>query len=361
MHTYIACRYEILKTIKMKKLSFVTASIFVMLVFVLFSCTKKSDPAPDPALKIGLVGGLGSFSDAGFNQNIYTGLQLATADFPIISEARESKTVSDISTSIDYFIAKGFNLIITAGFDAAQATVTAANANPGTDFLLVDYSVANPPSNLLCAVFDVDQSSFPCGFLAAYWAYRQKPSNPVAGYVAGPAIPAIRQFSVSYANGIKYFNTQYQKNVLSLGYNATSFTDTLQGARLADSLMNRNASVIFAFAGTTGNGALYKVKESGKWAIGVDVDQYISIPQVGPVLLTSCMKGLDVMVYDVIYDYYNLYFPGGTVIHGDLANGGVAIAPFHDYEALIPDSIKAAIVIIEGGIKNGQIKTGWPE
>jgi len=91
------------------------------------------------------------------------------------------------------------------------------------------------------------------------------------------------------------------------------------------------------------------------------VDQFISIPQVGTVLLTSCMKALNVMVYNVIYGYTNSVFAGGTVVHGKLSNSGVGIAPFHDYDAQIPDSIKTALVSIESGIKDGTIKTGWPE
>ncbi len=332
-----------------------------MLLFISTSCLKTSDPLPQPVFKIGLVGGLGNFSDAGFNQAILAGLQQAAKDFPIVTEARESRTTADFTANINYFLANSFDFIITCGYDAAQATLYAANANKGTAFMILDYAMTTPPANVLCAVFDVDQSSFPCGFLAAYWAYKQNPALPVTGFVGGPEISEIRQFSVSYAHGIAYFNSKYNQHVVSRGYYASSFTDSLQGARLADSLMHQNASVIFAFAGTTGNGALYKVKDAGKWAIGVDVDQYISIPAVGSVLLTSCMKGLDVMVYNVIYGYVNYYFPGGTVIHGNLANKGVGIAPFHNYDSQIPDSIKVALSNIAIGIKDGTIKTGWPE
>ena len=345
----------------MKKFVFLSAGIMAMLAFTLTSCLKTSDPVPQPTLKIGLVGGLGGFSDGGFNQSIFSGFQQAAKDFPISTSARESRTSADFASNISYFVANGFNLIITAGYDAAQATINAANANPKVNFVILDYSMSTPPANLLCAVFDVDQSSFPCGFLAAWWAFKKNPSNPVTGFVGGPEIPGIRQFSVSYIHGIEYFNTKYNKNVVSQGYYASSFTDSIQGARLADSLMAKNASVIFAFAGTTGNGTLYKVKDAGKVAIGVDVDQYISIPQVGPVLLTSCMKALNVMVYNVIYGYTNSVFAGGTVVHGKLSNGGVGIAPFHNYDAQIPDSIKSALVTIQTGIKEGTIKTGWPE
>ncbi len=345
----------------MNKFSFFAWSIILILPYVLSSCLKTSEPEPLPALKIGLLGGLGGFSDAGFNQNMLAGYQRAAKDFPIICQAYDCKTSEDISKGIKLYLSYGFDLIITSTFDAAQATIDAAYANPGTDFILIDYAVVSPPPNLMCVVFDVDQSSFPCGFLAAYWAYSQNNSYPVAGFVAGPEIPEILQFSVSYSNGIDYFNKKYSKNVAVLGYHASSFSDTLQGARLADSLIRQNASIIFAFAGKTGNGALYKVKDAGKCAIGVDVDQYFSIPQVGPVLLTSCMKELDIMVYGLLKGYYYQYFQGGTVIHGNLNDNAVGMAPFHNYDALIPDTIKSALVGITTGIKNGTIKTGWPQ
>ncbi|MCX6282064.1 MAG: BMP family ABC transporter substrate-binding protein [Bacteroidetes bacterium] len=344
----------------MKRLSVVFLSLILLSGILLSSCLKVKDPVPQTYLKVGLVSGLGGFKDAGFNQGILAGLQQIAYDFPMICQAKESPTKADIEVNINYFLANGYNLIITSGYDASLATVVAANANPKTSFLILDYSMASPPSNLLCAVFDVDQSSFPCGFLAAYWALRQSPSNPVAGFVAGTDIPEIRQFSVSYSHGVAYFDSIYNKNVQTLGYFANSFNDTLQGARLADSLLKQNISTIFVFAGKTGNGALYKVKEAGKYAIGVDVDQYYSIPAVGPVLLTSCMKGLTNMTYSIVRSFYYNHFPGGTIVHGTLDNGGVGIAPFHDFDTKIPDSIKISLNNVINGIKNGTIKTGWP-
>jgi len=161
-----------------------------------------------------------------------------------------------------HFLTHGFDLIITAGFDAAQSTVNAANTNPGTDFVIIDYSMTSPPSNLLCAVFDVDQASFPCGFLAAWWAYKQNYSNPVAGFVAGPrylksassrwVIPT--ELPISITCIIK---------MLFTGLLCKLLFRHPSGAKLADSLLQQNASIVFAFAGKTGNGALYKVKEAG--------------------------------------------------------------------------------------------------
>jgi hypothetical protein len=69
-----------------------------------------------------------------------------------------------------------------------EPTLDAALANPGTNFMIIDNFVENAPSNLTSVVFDVDEASFPCGFLAAYWALKQNPGAPHAGYVARPGV-----------------------------------------------------------------------------------------------------------------------------------------------------------------------------
>jgi basic membrane protein A len=333
----------------------------VLLLSLTISSCKKHNDNNVVVPKVGLVSGVGGFSDAGFNQSIYSGFIHATKTLPLHCEARESFSTADISSNINYFVNNGFSLVITVGYQAAQFTQDAAKAHPGIGFSILDYSYDTIRPNVECVVFDVDQGSFPCGFLAAWWSNSHNPMTPKVGFVGGPDIPGIRQFSVSYTKGVEYFNTKYNKNVQTLGCYATSFGDTLEGARLADSLLKLNVNTIFAFAGQTGNGALYKVKEAGRWAIGVDVDQYNSIPAVGSVLLTSCMKQLGVVTYAILTDYTLGAFAGGNVIHGNLANNGVGLAPFHEYELFIPDSINRAINTIENGIIAGTIKTGWPE
>lgn len=339
----------------MKKIT-CTAIFIVIAVFTIFSSCHRTQ---ESALKIGLISGVGGFNDRGFNQDILDGYKLFKDDYGFYGGTRECLSEADFASNINYFLADGFDLIITVGYAASSATIEAARANPGTDFIILDYSMDNPSANLLCVIFQVDESSFPCGFLAAYWAQRQNPTRPLAGFVAGPDIPQIRQFSESYSHGIAYYNQQYQKNVGVEGYFASSFSDTLQGAQLADSLIRQNASVIFAFAGKTGNGALYKVKEAGKWAIGVDVDQYYSIPEVGSVLLTSCVKHLKTTVYSLLQGYNNGTYYGGQVVKCDLKRAGVGMAPFHEYETAIPDSIKVALDSIMDGIQKGKISTGW--
>ena len=328
---------------------------------MLNSCKKSTDNSPVMFLKVGLVGGPSGFSDAGFNQAIWTGCYNAAKDFHMNLQGRPSLTSDEFKANIAYFVENNYDIIIAAGYDAAEATLNAATANPGIRFVILDYSASTPPSNLLSVLFDVDQASFPCGFVAAWWEWTHNPADPAVGFVGGPPIPSIMQFSVSYAKGVEYFDSLYHKNVQTLGYYAMSFIDTLEGARLADSLLKKNVNTVFTFAGKTGTGTLYKMKEAGKWAIGVDVDQFYSVPEVGQSLITSCVKELTVVTYGILDDFFYGKFAGGTTLHASLSNNGVGLAPFHDFNASIPDSVKNAVSLIRAVIINGTIKTGWPE
>jgi len=343
----------------MKRVSFRSILICSILCLTLGSCKKNDNTGPFYLFKVGIMADAAGFNDRGFNQSALAGVAQATAEIPIYYEALIGTTEADFQSIIDYFVLNQFDIIISAGYLPADMMVASSLLYPEAQFVLLDVLPEVQPANLTCAVFDVDQASFPCGFLAAYWAFVKDPGQPVAGYVGGPAIPNINQFSVSYMHGIDYFNNLYGLNVGVMGANTPDFNDTLQAAHLADSLMLDGADVLFAFAGKAGNGALYQVKSSGKWGIGVDVDQYLSIPEVGDILLTSCMKEMQQVVYDILMAFNNGTFVGGEVIHGDLANKGVGLAPFHDFESRIPDSISNEIMNIMTGIENGTIQTGW--
>jgi basic membrane protein A len=339
----------------MNKQTRVILAALLAVAMVVGAC-RRDEP---PVLKIGLIAGEGDFNDRGYSENIHTGFSAILKDFGMEGVALATASTQDIPGHIAYLLSKKFDLIITIGSMSAEATVQAAEANPDIDFILIDHTIENPPANLLCLVFDIHEAAYPCGFLAAYWADRKSPAIPMAGYVAGPDSPEIRQFLTPYARGVIQYNQRYGRGVLLSGHFATSFADTLQGAQLAGSLLEEGAAVLFAFAGRTGTGALYKVKEAGRWAIGVDVDQYYSIPEVGSTLLTSCVKMLNSTVYGVLKDYISGTFEGGRTLHNNLQSGGVRLAPFHDYSEAIPDSIKGAISEILEGIMDGTIETGW--
>jgi len=196
--------------------------------------------------------------------------------------------------------------------------------------------------------------------VATWLADIKDSADPKIGYVGGMKIPPVEQFIVAYEKGMEYYNQKYGKSVQLLGVYVGDFEAPDQGKIKGNSLIDEGVDVLFGAGGKTGNGALAAARERGIWGIGVDVDQYFTLPSEKGILITSIMKKLDNAVFGTIKDAMEGNFKGGGVYVGTLANGGVGLAPFHDFEDKVPDNIKKDLKEIQKGIIEGNIDTGWP-
>jgi len=112
--------------------------------------------------------------------------------------------------------------------------------------------------------------------------------------------------------------------------------------------------VIFGAGGKTGNGALIETAANkGVYCIGVDTDQWETVPEARPCLISSAMKLITPGVFDLISKAKEGNFPAGNYV------GEVGLAPFHDFDAQIPAEVKAKIAEIDKGLRDGSISTGY--
>jgi basic membrane protein A len=310
-------------------------------------------------LKVGMVSDVGGLDDASFNENTWEGLQRADDELAVCAKFIESQAQADYEKNITEFAEQDYDLIITVGFLLGDATGKMAAEYTDTKFAIIDFAYDPPIPNTAGIVFNVDEAAFPIGYLAAGWANLKDPDDPQVGYVGGMQIPPVEQFIVAYEAGVAYYNEQKGTNVLVKGVYVGDFEAPDQGKIQGNSLIDEGVDVIFGVGGKTGNGGLAAAKERGKWGIGVDVDQYFTLPNEQDILITSCMKRLDNAVFAVVESATTDQFPGGGVYVGTLENGGVGLAPYHDYEDDIPDELKAEVEAIIEGIKAGEIDTGW--
>jgi basic membrane protein A len=95
--------------------------------------------------------------------------------------------------------------------------------------------------------------------------------------------------------------------------------------------------------------------EPHKWAIGVDTDQYISIgPPTNGAILTSAQKAIDVSVLDFFNQVAGGYL-GGTDYSGTIANDGVLLAPYHDYDSQFSADLKAEVDALKAKLADGSV------
>jgi len=119
--------------------------------------------------------------------------------------------------------------------------------------------------------------------------------------------------------------------------------------------MDEGADIIMPVAGPVGLGAAAAIKERGNaYLIGVDSDWVLTSQEYADITLTSVMKLMDATTFQVIQSVIDGTFKGGNVV-GTLANKGVALAPYHNLDSMVPAELKAEIEQLQADIIAGKI------
>src|SRR5919201_793494 len=119
------------------------------------------------------------------------------------------------------------------------------------------------------------------------------------------------------------------------GY-SQDFVDQAKCKEIALNQIAQGAKVVFQVAGQCGLGALDAAKEKGVQGIGVDADQ----SYLGPHILTSALKKVDVAVKDAIARAQKGQYNGGSDVIATVKNGGVGIGKLGPEGTKYADQIK---------------------
>jgi basic membrane protein A and related proteins len=330
------------------------------------SSSSSSAPAAS-AFKSCVVSDTGTINDKSFNQSAYDGATSAAAASggKITAQFLPSSSPSDYATNITDFINQKCGIIVTVGFLMGDATKTAAAANASQKFAIVDFSYSPALSNVDALVYNTVEDGFQGGYLAAAMSKTGK----VATF-GGQKLPTVTIYMDGFWDGVQYYNQQKHKNVQVLGWNEKTqngtftgnFTDLTIGQRVTTTLISEGADVIFPVAGNVGLGAAKAVQTADAAAgtqkvnmMWVDTDGCISAAQYCKYFITSIDKGITASVNTAVKAAQGGTFKGGNYV-GTLANGGVGLAPFHDFASKIPASVKSALNQIKADIISGKIK-----
>jgi basic membrane protein A len=312
-----------------------------------------------------MVTDTGGINDKSFNASAWQGMQEAAAANPKITvKYLQSTSQSDYVPNINTFLGEKCGIIVTVGFLMAQATQTAAQKNPSQHFAIVDNAYNPPIKNVDALLFNTVQD----GFLGGYLAAGMSKTGKVATF-GGMELPTVTIYMDGFWDGVQYYNSKHGTHVQVLGWNEQTqkgsftgdFTNQTKGQTVTQTFISEGADVIFPVAGNVGLGAAKAVQDADSAGghvamLWVDTDGCISAAQYCKYFISSVTKGIQTAVKNAVLSAQAGTFKGGNYI-GTLANGGVALAPFHDYAGKVPASLQAELKAIQAGIENGSIKT----
>jgi len=312
-------------------------------------------PAEDSAaIKVGLVTDVGRINDRSFNQSAWEGVEASTEALGLNEDDIkyiETQDAKDYADNMQQFIDADYDAIVTVGFALGEATIEAAKANPDIMFIGVDQYQGEALPNLAGLIFHEDFSGFLAGALAA----NLSESGTIAAVLGTDLVPPVVAFKEGYEAGAKYVNPDI--NVISTyhpGELSQAFIDPEWGAATAKQAIDQGADVVFGAGGNTGNGALQEVAANeGLYCIGVDTDQWETVPAAHPCLVSSAMKLITPGIVSLLTKVADGSFEGGNIF------GGAGLAPFHDFEDVVPQEVKDQLAEINAGLADGSISTGY--
>ncbi len=310
--------------------------------------------------KVGVAYDVGGRGDQSFNDSAYRGLTKAVEDLGATCIEAKATTEDNDTTRAERLrtLAEGgYNPVIAIGYLYSPAAAKVAKEMPDTNFAVVDgYSstLAKPPlDNLNDLVFSANEGAYLVGVAAGL-----KSKAKHVGFVGGVPGNVIGPFEAGYKAGVKSVDPKIKIDTTYLTQDQTdaeaAYENTSGGKAAATAMYEGGADVVFHAAGKSGIGVFQAVEAAGdgKWAIGVDSDQYLTASKgQKPHILTSALKRIDTAVYDEVKSFQDKALKPGFVNY-DLKSDGVGYATSGGYVDDIKDQLQAAA----DKIKSGEIK-----
>lgn len=341
----------------MNKLCAVLATVLTLVTFLPACAPARPNCESQEVFCVGLVTDIGKINDRSFNQSAWKGVQQAQEELGALVQYIETADIKDSYKNIATFANENYDVIVTVGFNLRDATRQAAETYPNIKFIGVDQDqFEGALENVAGLVFPEDQAGFLVGALAAMMSETHK----VGAVCATDSVPPVWRLGEGFSAGAAHADELTGTTTTALvvyhsdaGFD-TTFIDPDWGEASANAMMKEGVDVIFGCGGVTGNGAIIAAAQAGLYAIGVDTDQYLTLPEAAPRMLSSAMKLITPGVFELIKLALEGNFPSGNY------SGHVTYAPFHDLENQIPADVKMTMEQINAGLLDGSIKTNVP-
>ncbi len=292
-----------------------------------------------------LVTDIGGLNDKSFNHLAYVGLLNAEKN-GIKGRVIQSKSGSDYIPNLQACVKSGAGITIGVGFLMDKAMDTIATSYPSNKFAIVDDDVTfmkHKPKNVAGLLFKEQEAGYLVGYAAGL--YVKASGGTAVGSVGGLKIPPVDRYIAGYQfgakkadPGIKVFNDYSQNFVVQAKCKEKALNQIAQGS-----------TVEFQVAGQCGLGVLDAAKEKKVFGIGVDADQ----GYLGPQVMTSALKKVDVSVYSAITTAKAGKLAGGKNATFDAKVNGVG---YGKWSPKVSAKIKSAVAAQFKLLKAGKIK-----
>jgi basic membrane protein A and related proteins len=299
--------------------------------------------------RVGLVFDVGGRGDKSFNDAAYAGLLRAERELHASIEFLEPASSEDREAAMRLFAARGLDLVVGVGFIFSSDVDRVARDFPAVHFACIDYAPPpeGAPANVAGLAFREEEGSYLVGAVAGLVSKTRH-----VGFVGGMQGPLIRKFEAGYEAGVQAVCPGCVLHSAYVGTTPDAFKDPAQGKAVAIAEISAGADVLYHAAGATGHGVFEAARDAGRYAIGVDSDEYAEMPGT---IITSMVKRADVTVFETIRGVGEGHFEGGMHVFG-VADGAIDYVHEGPHASLLPEDVVARVEGLRGEIAAGHVR-----
>lgn len=212
-------------------------------------------------------------------------------------------------------------LIVMTGNSFATTVYEAQSAYPDVKFLLINGMPHDSSNNYATAentigvVFAEEEAGYLAGYAAVKDGYKK------LGFVGGGSLPDVKRYGYGFVQGAAAAAAELEKKV-ELSYAYAGESESLEDVqKLAAGYYKDGIQVIFACGGNVSDPVIKAAENNNGKVIGAGVDQsYLS-----STVITSAKDEIGVVIEEMIDNYVDEKFVGGTAFNYNAKNGGVGL------------------------------------
>ena len=210
-------------------------------------------------------------------------------------------------------------------------------------------SLPSKPSNVRGVLFKEEEAGYLVGYLAGLLNAEEAGSRQTIGSVGAWTSKAAERYVAGFEAGAQKANPK----ITTLHNAAGTAIDPARCKELALSQIAKGSDIVFEVADRCRLGALTAAAEQNVWGIGIDADR----SDLGPHILTSAVRRIDVAIFETIADAQDKHFSGGEDVVFDVASGAVGIGRISPE---VPPDMVVRVQALQDDLAAGKI-TGIPD
>lgn len=293
--------------------------------------------------KMALVAG-GDETDAGWNAVAMAAANLIHEKYGWQVDISRLVPFPDQARVLTDYAQRGYDLVWAQGGQFIGDTFKVAPNFNNTIFVQVSGPDVTPPANVITLGPDFQVTGF---YEAGVLAGKMTKTNNLA-VVIGQWYDYLSMEFYAFRAGVQSVNPAAKVYARVAG----TWGDPSLGFQIAKSLIQtKNVDIIVHIADATGRGVLTAAQQFNVTVIGTVGDQAVLAPTA---TLTSVMMNTQYFMEQVVQSIMDgtvRQTMAGRAVHFDLGY----LAPFHDFDSKVPQSVKDLLATTQQGIKNGTI------